>query len=134
MVPNQLYVIKEKRNNQRTNNFIGVADTLYGLNRYFTTQRNTKSSRNLQGIQEIMRSDKTFKALIAMRKKVNPQRFNKLRGQTYFKGDKKALDVPKWLYTIKGKYISRRSNQLILSVYTKLALIRQVFLINMITG
>ena len=128
MAPHQFYATKEKRNAPRTNDFMGVADTLYGLNRFLTIQRKMKGSRNLQGIQEIMRSDKAFKALIAMKKKKNPRRSSKLRVPTY---------DPQWLYTMKGKEFYQRSKQLRLPVYTKLAikaLIRHLFLIDLIIG
>ena len=137
MAPHQFYATKEKRNAPRKNEFMGVADTLYGLNRFLTIQRKMKGSRNLQGIQQFMRSDKAFKALLAMKKNVNTQRSNKLRGPTYFKGYNNAPDAPQWIYTMKGTDSYQRSKQLRLPVYTKLAvraLIRQLYLINLITG
>ena len=138
MAPNQLYATKEKRNAPRTDDFMGVAETLFGLNRFLTIQRKIKGSRNLQGIQyKFMRLDKAFKALIAMKKTDNPQRSNKLRGPTYLTGNKDAIDASKWVYTKKGKAFYQRSKQLRLPFFTTLAvkaLIRQIFLINLITS
>ena len=43
---NQLHSVKEKRNAPRTNDFMGVADTLYGLNQLITIQIKMKGLKN----------------------------------------------------------------------------------------